>query len=147
VSRDELIASSDIITLHCPLTPQTHHMIDADAIARMRRGVMLINTSRGAVVDTRAVLRGLKDGVVGSLGLDVYEEEADLFFEDLSNRFIDDDVFARLLTFPNVLITGHQAFFTREALGAIARTTIANVTAFERTGRATHEVSVDKVKG
>jgi D-lactate dehydrogenase len=85
--------------------------------------------------------------VVGSLGLDVYEEEADLFFEDLSNRFIDDDVFARLLTFPNVLITGHQAFFTREALGAIARTTIANVTAFERTGRATHEVSVDKVKG
>jgi D-lactate dehydrogenase len=147
VTRDELIASSDIITLHCPLTPQTHHMIDADAIARMKSGVMLVNTSRGAVIDTRAVLRGLKDGVVGSLGLDVYEEEADLFFEDLSNGFIADDVFARLLTFPNVLITGHQAFFTREALGAIARTTIANISAFERAGQALHEVTVDKVKG
>jgi D-lactate dehydrogenase len=113
----------------------------------MRPGVMLVNTSRGAVIDTRAVLRGLKDGVIGSLGLDVYEEEADLFFEDLSNRFIADDVFARLLTFPNVLITGHQAFFTREALGEIARTTIANLTAYERTGRPLHAVSSEKVSG
>ncbi|KAA2237987.1 2-hydroxyacid dehydrogenase [Salinarimonas soli] len=147
VGREELIATSDLITLHCPLTPQTHHLIDDAAIGQMKRGVMLVNTSRGAVIDTQAVLRGLKDGVVGSLGLDVYEEEADLFFEDLSNRFIADDLFARLLTFPNVLITGHQAFFTREALGAIARTTIENLTRFERTGRARHEVAIDKVMG
>jgi D-lactate dehydrogenase len=147
VSREELIATSDLITLHCPLTPQTHHMIDSAAIGRMKRGVMLINTSRGAVIDTRAVLRGLKDGVIGSLGLDVYEEEADLFFEDLSNRFIEDDVFARLLTFPNVLVTGHQAFFTREALAEIARITVANLTEFERAGRPLHAVSVDRVTG
>jgi D-lactate dehydrogenase len=108
---------------------------------------MLVNTSRGAVIDTRAVLRGLKDGVIGSLGLDVYEEEGDLFFEDLSNRFIADDVFARLLTFPNVLITGHQAFLTREALAEIARTTIANLTAFARDGRPVHEVRADRVVG
>jgi D-lactate dehydrogenase len=97
------------------------------------------------VVDTRAVIRGLKEGTIGSLGLDVYEEEADLFFEDLSDRFIADDVFARLLTFPNVLITGHQAFFTAEALRNIAETTIANITAFAASGRAEHEVSVEKI--
>ncbi len=147
LGRDELIAQSDLITLHCPLTPQTHHLIDEAAIGRMRPGVMLVNTSRGAVIDTRAVLRGLKDGVIGSLGLDVYEEEGDLFFEDLSNRFIADDVFARLLTFPNVLITGHQAFLTREALAEIARTTIANLTAFARDGRPVHEVRADRVVG
>jgi D-lactate dehydrogenase len=107
--------------------------------------MMLINTSRGAIIDTKAVLRGLKSGVIGSLGLDVYEEEADLFFEDLSGRFIDDDVFARLLTFPNVLITGHQAFFTKEALTKIAETTIANISSFERTGLADHEVSVERI--
>jgi D-lactate dehydrogenase len=145
VSTDELLAASDIITLHCPLTPATHHLINEAALTRMKPGVMLINTSRGAVIDTRAVLKGLKQGVIGNLGLDVYEEEADLFFEDLSGRFIDDDVFARLLTFPNVLITGHQAFFTKEALTNIAETTIANVTAFETTGRAMHEVSVEKI--
>ena len=105
---------------------------------------MLINTSRGAVVDTRAVIRGLKRGAIGSVGLDVYEEEADLFFEDLSERFISDDVFARLLTFPNVLITGHQGFFTKEALSSIAEITIANLTSFERTGRVLHEVSAGK---
>jgi D-lactate dehydrogenase len=91
---------SDIVSLHCPLTPDTHHLIDAAGAAAMKRGVMLINTSRGAVIDTRAVIRGLKSGVIGSLGLDVYEEEADLFFEDLSDQVIPDDVFARLLTFP-----------------------------------------------
>jgi D-lactate dehydrogenase len=106
--------------------------------------MMLINTSRGAVVDTRAVIRGLKEGTIGSLGLDVYEEEADLFFEDLSDRFIADDVFARVLSFPNVLITGHQAFFTAEALRNIAETTIANITAFSASGRAEHEVSVER---
>ena len=142
---DELLSLSDIITLHCPLTPATHHLINTKALERMKRGVMLINTSRGAVIDTRAVLRGLKDGTIGHLGLDVYEEEADLFFEDLSHRFIGDDVFARLLTFPNVLITGHQAFLTEEALTNIAETTIENITSFERTGQAVHEVSVERI--
>ena len=106
---------------------------------------MLVNTSRGAVVDTRAVIHGLKSGQIGSLALDVYEEEGDLFFENLSDEVIRDDVFARLLTFPNVLITGHQAFFTVEALTAIAETTVANITAFQDTGRALHEVSTERV--
>jgi D-lactate dehydrogenase len=143
VSKTELLAASDVITLHCPLTPETRHFIDAEALAMCKRGFMLVNTSRGAVVDTRAVIRGLKDGAVGSLALDVYEEEEDLFFRDLSADVIQDDVFARLLTFPNVLITGHQAFFTREALTSISETTIGNITAFERTGRALHEVKSD----
>lgn len=145
VACEKLCGNSHIITLHCPLTPQTHHLIDADAIRRMRPGVMLVNTSRGPVIDTRAVIRGLKDGSIGSLALDVYEEEADLFFEDLSDRFIGDDVFARLLTFPNVLITGHQGFFTAEAMAAIAEMTLANIASYERTGRPMHEVSVEKV--
>ncbi len=144
VSQAELLAESDVISLHCPLTSETHHMIDASAIAQMREGVMLINTSRGAVIDTRAVIRALKKGHIGSLGLDVYEEEADLFFEDLSDQVIQDDLFARLLSFPNVLITGHQAFFTAEAMRAIAETTMANITNFERSGRALHEVSVER---
>jgi D-lactate dehydrogenase len=147
VELDALLAESDVITLQCPLTPQTHHLIDDAAVARMKRGVMLVNTSRGAVVDTRALIRGLKSGAIGSLGLDVYEEEADLFFEDLSNRIIPDDVFARLLTFPNVLITGHQAFFTTEAVAGIAETTIGNVTAFEREGRVLHPVHAEAVRG
>src|SRR4029453_17072774 len=137
----ELLAASDIVTLHCPLTPQTRHMSDAEAVARMKRGAMLINTGRGALVDTRAVIVGLKSGAIGRLGLDVYEEEGALFFQALSGQVIQDDVFARLLTFPNVLITGHQAFFTAEALAAIAETTIGNITAFEDTGRAVNEVS------
>jgi D-lactate dehydrogenase len=140
-----LFARSDIISLHSPLTPQTHHLIGPDAIQQMKPGVMLINTSRGALVDTTAAIEGLKSGQIGYLGLDVYEEEADLFFEDLSGQIIQDDVFARLLTFPNVLITGHQAFFTREALTAIAATTLANVTSFAATGRAVHEIAVDRL--
>ncbi|WP_187431501.1 D-lactate dehydrogenase [Roseobacter fucihabitans] len=140
VGLDELFGLSDVITLQCPLTPQTHHLIDAVAIAKMKRGVMLINTSRGAVVDTGAMIGGLKSGVIGSVGLDVYEEEADLFFQDLSNSFISDDLFARLLTFPNVLITGHQGFFTHEALTAIAEMTIANVTGFQRDGEPLYRV-------
>lgn len=130
VALEELFRQSDVITLHAPLNPHTHHMIDAFAIAIMRPGVMLINTSRGALIDTTAVIEGLKTGKIGHLGLDVYEEEADLFFEDLSDRVIQDDVFSRLLTFPNVLITGHQAFFTTDALQAIAETTIANIVSF-----------------
>lgn len=142
VEMDELLGRADIITLQCPLTPDTHHLINDAAIARMKPGVMLVNTSRGAVIDTKAVIRGLKSGQIGALGLDVYEEEGDLFFEDLSNSYIPDDVFARLLTFPNVLITGHQGFFTREALRAIADTTISNITQFHRTGAALHPVSL-----
>jgi D-lactate dehydrogenase len=135
VSTEELFAQSDVITLHCPLVPQTYHLINEEALARMKRGVMLVNTSRGALIDSRAVVRALKSGKVGLLGLDVYEEEADLFFEDLSNRVIQDDVFSRMLTFPNVIVTGHQAFFTRNAMEAIARETLANITAFDRGGQ------------
>ncbi|MCP3783024.1 2-hydroxyacid dehydrogenase [Micromonospora sp. A3M-1-15] len=129
-----LLAESHVVTLHCPLTPDTHHLIDEERIAQMRPGVMLINTSRGALVDTRAVIRGLKTGRIGHLGLDVYEEETELFFEDLSDQMLRDDDFSRLSTFPNVLITGHQAFFTREAMHNIAATTIANLNAVERHG-------------
>jgi D-lactate dehydrogenase len=137
---EEVLAAADIVTLHCPLTVQTRHLINPAAIARMKRGVMLINTSRGAIVDTPAVIAGLKSGAIGHLGLDVYEEEAGLFFEDRSDRMITDDVFARLLTFPNVLVTGHQGFFTEDALTAIAETTIGNIAAFAATGHALHEV-------
>ena len=144
VPLDELLAQSDIISLHCPLTPETRHLIDAGAVGRMKDGVMLINTSRGAVVETRAVIDGLKSRKIGYLGLDVYEEEGDLFFEDLSEQVLQDDLFARLLTFPNVLITGHQAFFTHEALSAIAETTIANISAFETSGNALHEVTPEE---
>ncbi len=140
VSLDEIYAQSDIISLHCPLTPQNKHMIGVASIAKMKDGVMLLNTSRGALLDTRAVIVALKSGRVGALGLDVYEEEGDLFFEDLSSEIIPDDVFTRLLTFPNVLITGHQAFFTREALGNIAATTMTNITAWERTGQCANAV-------
>lgn len=126
----QLLADSDIVTLHCPLTPETHHLIDAEAIAQMKPGVMLINTSRGAVIQTRDVIEGLKTGQIGYLGLDVYEEESDIFFEDLSDTIIQDDQFARLLTFPNVLITGHQAFFTRNALQNIAEVTLGNIADF-----------------
>ena len=128
---DELLGTADIVSLHCPLTTDTHHVIDGKSLSRMRDGVMLINTSRGALIDTVAAIDALKSGKLGYLGLDVYEEEAGLFFEDLSDTVIDDDVFSRLLTFPNVLITGHQAFFTEQALEQIATTTVTNLTAFE----------------
>lgn len=132
VSLVALCTQSDVITLHCPLNKHTHHLIDGAAIGRMKPGVMLINTSRGAVIDTQAVIAALKTGQIGHLGIDVYEQEGDLFFEDLSNEIIQDDVFQRLLTFPNTLITGHQGFFTREAMASIAETTLDNVTRFER---------------
>lgn len=135
VKLEELLGQSDIITLHCPLTPQNKHMIDARAVQKMKTGVMLINTSRGALIDTMAVIEALKSGKIGYLGLDVYEEEEQIFFEDRSSLIIPDDVFSRLLTFPNVIITGHQAFFTREALSNIAATTIDNITKFGQ-GRA-----------
>lgn len=123
------LAESDIVTLNCPLTPETHHLIDDDALASMKPGAMLVNTGRGALIDTRAAVDALKSGQLGSLALDVYEEEARLFFEDRSDEILADDVFARLLTFPNVLITAHQAFLTTEALTAIADTTVGNIVA------------------
>lgn len=141
----ELFAQADIVTLHCPLTPETNHLIDAEALRQMKHGAMLINTSRGALVDTKAVIDALKHGKLGSLGLDVYEEEADLFFEDLSRKVIQDDVFSRLLTFPNVMITGHQAFFTQEALEAISTQTIENATAFERGEQLVNAVQLPAV--
>jgi D-lactate dehydrogenase len=127
VDRQALIAQADVITLHCPLTPETRHIIDAAAIDAVKPGVMIINTSRGALIDTQALINGLKCHKIGSVALDVYEQEADLFFKDLSNEIIEDDVFQRLLTFPNVLVTGHQAFLTNEALFAIAQTTLQNI--------------------
>ncbi|NKF22443.1 2-hydroxyacid dehydrogenase [Solimonas marina] len=130
VGLDTLLAQAQIVSLHCPLTPETHHLIDAAALARMQHGAMLINTSRGGLLDTAAVVGALKSGRLGALGLDVYEQEGDLFFEDLSSTIVEDDVFQRLLTFPNVVVTGHQAFFTQEALAAIARTTLVNLDDF-----------------
>ena len=134
VDLDELLEDADLVTLHCPLTPATHHLLDAAAFGRMKPDAILVNTSRGGLVDTAALVAALKGDRIGAVGLDVYEEEADLFFRDLSSRVIEDDVFARLLTFPNVIVTGHQGFFTREALTAIAETTLANATAWERDG-------------
>lgn len=131
VSMAELLTNSDIISLHCPLTPQTYHIINKDTISQMKKGVMIINTGRGALIDAKATIRGLKNEQIGYMGLDVYEEEADLFFEDLSEKVIKDDVFMRLLTFPNVLITGHQAFFTQNAMQNIAETTLQNIHEFE----------------
>lgn len=144
VSLPELLAQSDIISLHCPLTPDTYHLIDDRAIAQMKTGVMLINTSRGGLIDTQAAIDGLKSGTIGYLGIDVYEQESDLFFEDLSNRVIQDDTFQRLLTFPNAIVTGHQAFFTRQALANIADTTLSNITEFEQNGTCLNEVKVEK---
>lgn len=141
VELPQLFAESDIISLHCPLTPETHWLINAESIATMKDGVTIINTSRGAVIDTRAVIDGLKRGKIGHLGLDVYEEEADVFFEDLSNVVIPDDTLSRLLTFPNVLITGHQAFFTEEALSCIAETTLQNLADIENDGSCANEVN------
>jgi D-lactate dehydrogenase len=140
VSLDELLRGSDIVSLHCPLTPETHHLLDARALGLMKPGAMLINTGRGALVETRAVIDALKSAHLGHLGLDVYEEEEALFFEDRSEMVIQDDVFMRLLTFPNVIVTAHQGFFTREALTNIAETTLANVTAFETGAGTLHRV-------
>ncbi|WJF90874.1 2-hydroxyacid dehydrogenase [Paraburkholderia bonniea] len=130
VALDTLLAEADIVSLHCPLLPATYHLIDARALARMKRGAMLINTGRGGLVESNALVGALKSGQLGHLGLDVYEEEGGLFFEDHSNQPLQDDVLARLLMFPNVIVTAHQAFFTREALDEIAHTTLGNVKAW-----------------
>jgi len=135
VSRETLLAEADIISLHCPLTPESYHLINADTLAQMKAGVMIINTSRGALIDAVAVIEALKSGKVGYLGIDVYEQESDVFYEDLSNEIIQDDVLQRLITFPNVLVTSHQAYFTETALRNISDTTLANLNDFAA-GRA-----------
>jgi D-lactate dehydrogenase len=145
VPLDELFRTADIITLHCPLTPESYHLVDVETIARMKDGVMLINTSRGALINTPVAIEAVKDGKIGYLGLDVYEEEQHLFFRDLSDRVIRDDVFARLLTFPNVIVTAHQAFFTRTALENIAETTLTNISTYERGSPVPHEVRAEEV--
>lgn len=130
VPLNELLAESDIVSLHCPLNDGTRYLVNSHSLQRMKRGAMLINTGRGALVETPALIEALKSGQLGYLGLDVYEEEANLFFEDRSDLPLQDDVLARLLTFPNVIVTAHQAFLTREALAAIARTTLDNISAW-----------------
>jgi D-lactate dehydrogenase len=127
---DRVFAESHVISLHCPLTPKTRHLVNADTLGRMRDGVVIINTGRGPLIDTPAVIAALKSGRLGALGLDVYEEEEGVFYEDLSGSILADDQLARLLTFPNVIVTSHQAFFTREAITAIAETTIGNLDDF-----------------
>ena len=130
VSLDELYSRSDIISLHCPLNKDTEYIIDTDSIAKMKDGVMIINTGRGKLIHTHALIKGLKSKKIGAAGLDVYEEESDYFFEDRSNNVMDDDVLARLLSFNNVIVTSHQAFFTKEALENIAETTLMNIQDF-----------------
>lgn len=124
---DEVLSGSDIVSLHCPLTEDTHHIINEKSIANMKEGVLIINTSRGGLIDTKAVIHALKSRRIGALGIDVYEQEEKLFFRDLSASIIDDDTIQRLMSFPNVLVTAHQAFFTQEALDQIAHTTLDNV--------------------
>jgi D-lactate dehydrogenase len=140
VDLPTLYARCDLLSLHCPLTPETRHMVDAKALEAMKKGVMIINTSRGPLIDTAAVIAALKSGKIGYLGLDVYEEEQGLFFEDHSEQVIQDDMFVRLQTFPNVLITAHQAFFTKEAVDNIARITLENIREFLETGTSANRV-------
>lgn len=145
VSLNELLRKSDIISLHVPLTPETRHIIDEKALALTKKGVMLINTGRGALIDTRALIQSLKSGHIGYAGLDVYEEEEGIFFENLSDQILQDDQLARLLTFSNLLLTSHQAFLTEEALGNIAQTTLQNITEFERGNILSNQVCVPSI--
>ncbi len=144
VSLDELFSKSDIISLHCPLTEDTYHVIDENAIARCKRGVVLINTSRGALVDAEALLAGIKSRQVGAACLDVYEEESDLFFEDKSGHILEDDTLARLISMPNVIVSSHQAFLTEEALENIAETTVKNLLALDNGGKCENELCYNK---
>lgn len=140
VGLDELFASSDIISLHCPLNEETYHIVDVDAIEKCKKGVVLLNTSRGSLVDAEALLAGIKQRKVGAACLDVYEEESDLFFEDNSGHIMEDDTLARLITMPNVIVTSHQAFLTEEALENIAETTVKNIMGFFEKGQCENEL-------
>ena len=140
VSLEELYARSDVISLHCPMTEENYHMIDRGAMARMKEGVVLLNTSRGGLIDAEDLIEGIKEKRIGAACLDVYEEESDIFFEDKSGHILRDDVLARLLSMPNVLITSHQAFLTEEALDSIAETTVENIRSFFRDGVCENEV-------
>jgi D-lactate dehydrogenase len=136
----EIGANADIISLHCPLTPETHHIINAGSLAKLKRGALLVNTSRGGLVDTEAAIEALKSGQLGGLALDVYEQEAQLFFRDLSSTIVTDDVLQRLIAFPNVIVTGHQAFFTQEAITTISETTLRSATEFASKAPLSNEV-------
>lgn len=140
VPLEELFYQSDIISLHCPLTEETKHIINSDSLAKCKRGVVILNTSRGALVDTEALLAGIKSRKVGAACLDVYEEESDLFFEDYSGHIIEDDTLARLISMPNVIVSSHQAFLTEEALSNIAQTTVENIVGFFANGQCPNEL-------
>ena len=140
VSLDEIWKNADVISFHCPLTDETKHMVNKDSIAKMKKGVVLVNTSRGALIDSEALLEGIKDRQIGAACLDVYEEESDVFFHDFSGHIINDDILARLISMPNVIVTSHQAFLTNEALSNIADTTLSNITQFGEEGRCDNEL-------
>jgi D-lactate dehydrogenase len=140
VTLDELWQRSDIISFHCPLTDENRHMVNADTIARMKKGVVLINTSRGGLIDSEALVEGIKSRQIGAACLDVYEEEANVFFHDYSGHIVDDDTLARLISMPNVILTSHQAFLTKEALGNIAQTTLKNIEDFLQNGMSPNEI-------
>ena len=140
---DEIGADADIISLHCPLTPDNYHIVNVQSLARMKRGALLVNTSRGGLVDTEAAIEALKSGQLGGLALDVYEQEGAVFFRDLSSTIVTDDVLQRLIAFPNVIVTGHQAFFTREAIGTISETTLRSASEFASGAPLTNEVKAD----
>lgn len=140
VSLDEIFANSDVISLHCPLTDETKHLINRETIKKLKKGVALINTSRGALIDAESLVEGIKQRIIGCACLDVYEEESDIFFEDFSGHILDDDVLARLISMPNVIITSHQAFLTQEALNNIAKTTVDNICEFFEKGVSQNEL-------
>ena len=140
VPLDTLFRESDIISLHCPLTEDTHHMIGMDTLEKLKKGVVIVNTSRGALIDSEALLLGIKQRKIGAACLDVYEEESDIFFEDFSGHIVEDDTLARLISMPNVIVTSHQAFLTEEALANIAETTVKNLLDFEATGGSPNEL-------
>ena len=140
VSLERLFSESDIISLHCPLTEETNHIINSDSISKMKKGVVILNTSRGALIDAEALLEGIKERKIGAACLDVYEEEAGVFFNDVSGHILSDDILARLLSMPNVIITSHQGFLTEEALSNIAETTVNNILECEKTGNCKNEI-------
>ena len=140
VTLDELFAGADIISLHCPLTEETHHLVNRDSVAKMKKGVVIVNTSRGGLIDSEALLDGIKERKIGAACLDVYEEESDVFFRDFSGHIMEDDTLARLMTMPNVLVTSHQAFLTEEALDNIAAATVKNLISFFREGTCPNEL-------